>query len=212
MAYLKKIDTGAVTENLDAETFAYQTMVKMRFAAETKIPGTGGFGTGSGGEYTVPAGTPIWETVSEQDAGFPDPAGGRVGVVVLGSIAAGSDETSDGEWLPPVTGKITAAAWVPLTTVAKDGTNYRTVTLAQWRNKEKVKTETEPEEKITLAKAETKAADATELVAKAMTLEAGAEIKTGTTGSIEPVVVTSVHTAAGVADPGGLVYVVYTRV
>jgi hypothetical protein len=212
MAYLKKIDTGAVTENLDEESVAYQTLVKMRFAAATKISGSGGFGAGSGGEYTAAAGEPIWEAIAGQDAGFPDPTGGRVGVVLLGSIAAGSDETSDDEFEPPVTGKITAAAWVPLTTVEKNGTNYRTITLYEWRNKEKVLTETAPQEKVVLAKIETKTASATGLVANAMTVESGAEIKGGTTGEPSSLQVESKHTAGGVADPGGLVYVVYTRV
>src|SRR5438309_4618483 len=96
MPYLRKRDTGAVTDNLPSDGVAYQQLKAMRFQTATtaEIPtGEGGLISGeTGGALKV--GTPVWEEVSEQDANFPDPDGGRVLVVVLGPAATGADETT----------------------------------------------------------------------------------------------------------------------
>src|SRR5271167_2281449 len=144
MAYLKKIDTGVVTDFLEPDSPEYLTLVKMRFAAATKIPGTGGFGAGSGGEYTVAANTPIWSGISEEDVGFPVPSEKRVAVIFCnGAVLAGKEIT--GQLLNPTTGgKITSVFYVPITAVTGAATNYREIILQQIvPGEEAAKTKTE---------------------------------------------------------------------
>jgi hypothetical protein len=205
MPYLKKKDTGAVTDFLESDSVEYQTLIKMKFAAATNIPGTGGFGSGSGGEYQVPAGTPIWEAVAEEDAGFPSPAGGRVIVVALAPVAVGADETTEVMIPEQVKGKITAAAYVPNGEIKGAATNFREIILQQIKMAG-TSSPTREVKKLAVVKFESGVNNSGLLVPTALTLESTPEFNPG-----EDLQVASVHQGTGIADPGGVLYATYTR-
>lgn len=133
MPYLKKIDTGAVTDYLDSDSPEYQTLVKMRTQTATTISGSGGFGAGSGGSYTIPKGEPIWESIPVQDLGLPAGPVKRVIVIFCPGASAAATETSAMQHNPTVGGKLTEVAYVPLAAMGETTaeTNYRLITLQQ---------------------------------------------------------------------------------
>lgn len=208
MGYLRKRDTGAVTEWISADSLEYQILKAMRFQADTTAQLTSGMSGLISGETggTIKAGQPIWEDVAEEDAGFPDPPGGRVIVLALGPAATASSETSSEEFNPEVAGTLTDVEYVSAPTgagITGQATNNRVLTLQQ----------------VTFAGTSTPTRTVTALAA--VTFAAGVNAAPGIptpltisqaafASGAELQVVSSVN-GTGLADPGGLVYAVYTR-
>lgn len=213
MPYLRKRDTGAVTDvDLDSASIEYQTLKAMRFQANVAaapIPSSlGGIPSGET-PGTIPSGQPVWEDVAEQDAGFPDPAGGRVLVLALGPAATAASETSSDEFNPQVAGTLTDVEYVSAVNgagITGQATNNRVLTLQQ----------------VTLSGTATVTRTVTNLavitfgagvnavpgVPVALTINTAA-FAAGVTGG--PLQLVSSVNGTGLPDPGGLVYAVYTR-
>lgn len=213
MPYLRRRDTGAVTEApLVADSFEYQTLKAMRFQTNVNAAGIpsslGGIPSGET-PGTIAAGQPMWEDVAEEDAGFPDPAGGRVIVLALGTAATAASETSSEEFNPEVAGTLTDVEYVAAigsAGITGQATNNRVITLQQ----------------VTLAGTTTVTRTVTNLavvtfgagvnalpgVPVALTINTAA-FAAGVTGG--PLQVASTVNGTGLPDPGGVVYAVYTR-
>jgi hypothetical protein len=207
MPFLRKRDTGAVTDFLENDSVEYLTLIEMRFQSDVTAAGAPS-GVTSGllsGETpgTIKAGQPVWESISEQDAGFPDPSGGRVGVIALGSAATAAAETSSDLWNAEVAGTLTDVEYVPNASITGQATNNRVITLQQ----------------VTLSGTSTVTRTVTSLAA--VTFGNGVNgtanvavpmtISTAAFASGSPLQVVSSVNGTGLADPGGVVYFVYTR-
>lgn len=210
MPFLRKRDTGAVTDYLENDQVEYLTLVEMRFqsdvSAVTPAAGTSGIVSGETGG-SIKAGQPVWESISEEDAGFPDPPGGRVGVVALGSTAQAAAETSSDLYNAEVAGTLTDVEYVAApgsAGITGQATNNRVITLQQ----------------VTLAGTSTVTRTITSLAA--VTFGAGVNatpavptpltITNAAFASGASLQVVSSVNGTGLADPGGVVYFVYTRV
>ena len=213
MPYLKKIDTGAVTDYLETDAAEYQILSKMRFTEDVEVSGTGGFGAGSGGAYKARKGEPIWEAIAFQDIKELEASGGgpakRAAVIWCPGAAKGTSITSGQLFNSVVGGKLTAVAYVPLGAMGETPaeTNYRTLTLEQYivavgGGAEKATTKLEKIAKVTFKKTTNTGL----LVPTAGVLE-GSEKFT----SQSQLFVTSANGAGEEVDPGGVFYAIYTK-
>lgn len=207
MGYLRKRDTGAVTDFLEPDSLEYQTLKEMRFqsAVTANVPAsTLGLPSGETGG-TIAAGAPVWEDVNETDAGFPNPAGGRVAVIAIAPAATAAAETTSNIYNAQVAGSLTDVEFVANSPgIAGQATNYRTLTLQQVTLAGTSSPTRTVTAQATLAFSST-SVNATAGVPVALAIGTAAFVS----GS-ELQVVSSV-TGTGLADPGGVVYAVYTQ-
>lgn len=208
MPYLRKRDTGAVTDFLDSDSPEYQVLKGMRFqsAVTAYVPANiSGIPSGETGG-TIPAGQPVWEDVAEQDAGFPDPAGGHVLVVYMGTETAAVDETvAVVEQSAGLAGTLTDVEYVPNGAIPGDATNNRVITL----NEVKVTGTASPARSVTALASRTFDATHAGVAGVPMSLTiAQAAFSAAPPDQLE---VVSSHGGTGQADPGGVLYAVYTR-
>lgn len=211
MGYLRHRASGAVTELLNSDSAEYQKLVRMKFQAATTAAAAPASVTGLEGGTSpgsIAAGQPIWEEIAYEDTGLPDPSGGRVIVIAIPASAAGSDETVQ---LKPqgVPGSLTDVEYVPDAAIPGDGTNNRSITL----NEVKVTGTGSPARAVTaLAAIMFTGADAAHK-------NAGGNVPTAliisqaafTDVPPDQLEVVSAHGGTGAADPGGVLYAVYTR-
>jgi hypothetical protein len=207
MPYLRKRDTGAVTDYLENDSAEYLTLVEMRFQSDTTAAGApAGVTTGLiSGETpgVIKAGQPVWESISEEDAGFPDPPGGRVGVIAVGSAATASAETSTDLWNAEVGGSLTDVEYVPNGGITGQATNNRVVTLQQVT----ISGTTSPTRTVTALASVTFGNG----VNGVQNVPVPMSISQASFASGSPLQVVSSVNGTGLADPGGVVYFVYTR-
>lgn len=209
MGYLRNKATGAVTDLLMEDSAEYRTLVLMRFAAATTSaamsPGILGTISGSG-TYALPAGSPVWEDIAYEDAGFPDPPGGRVFAVFLNGATIAASETTNVVDLSDVAGSLTDVEYVPVAALPGVATNNRVITLNQ----------------VTVAGTSSPTRAVTALAA--ITFDASHSNAGGYVGSPlaisqaaftavppETLEVVSSVNGTGQVDPGGVLYGVYTR-
>ena len=218
MGLLRRRDTLAVTEWLSPDGIEYQTLKAMRFQAQATagVPSSvGGLPAGETGG-TIAAGQPMWEDVAEEDAQLPDPPGGRVLVVALGTAATAASETTNlasGTEME-LAGTLTDVEWVPNAAITGQATNYRTITLQQVQ----VTGTTTPARAIT---ALANVAFSSAAVANAGPgggvqpgpLPTPLTITTATFSAAAPeeLEVASTASGTGLPDPGGILYAVFTR-
>lgn len=207
MPYLRKRDTGAVTDWLADDSLEYQLLTQQVFPSEVSAvtpTGSGIISGETGGELA--AGSQVWEEIAEEDAGFPDPSGGRVFVVALGAEALTGDTTTEvslGE--VGTAGTLTDVEYVPNAGITGVATNNRSITL----NQVTVTGTSSPARAVTALAAITfgSGVNATANEAAALTISTAAFTATPP----ETLEVVSAHAGTGIADPGGVLYGVYTR-
>lgn len=203
MPYLKKKDTGAVTDYIEFDSVEYQTLVKMKFQVATTIPGTGGFGAGSGGSYSAGAGTPVWETVAEEDTGLPGSTTNRALVIYMPPVAAGADETIEVQVPEQVKGEVTGAFYVPLAAINGVATNNR---IHEFQQVQLTATPARVVKKLAKLEWKNGVNNSGLLVPTELPLEATPEFNPG-----EDLQLVSKKNGTGIADPGGVFYAIYTR-
>lgn len=207
MPFLRKRDTGAVTDYLNSDSVEYQTLKGMRFQSDVtaNVPtSTGGLISGETGG-TIKAGSPVWEEVSEEDANLPDPAGGRVLVIEVPGAAIAADETQQIPVGAGLAGNLTDVEYVPNGAIPGDATNNRAVTL----NEVKVTGTATPARAVTALASRTFDATHSGVAGVAMPLT----ISQAAFTAVPPdqLEVVSSHGGTGAVDPGGVLYAVYTR-
>lgn len=208
MPLLRKRDTGAVTDQLSSDSVEYQTLKAMRFQSDVTAAAApaGTTGLPSGGSMgTIKAGQPVWEDIAEEDAGLPDPAGGRVLVVALPGAAAGADETQEVPTGSGLAGTLTDVEYVPNGPIPGDATNNRVVTL----NEVKVTGTASPARSVTALAART--FDATHSGVAGVPTPLAISQAAFSAAEPDQLQVVSSHGGTGAADPGGVLYAVYTR-
>lgn len=206
MPYLRKRDTGAVTDLLQADSVEYQTLKAMRFvtAVTAATPSGSGIPSGETGGQ-IPAGQPVWEDVAQEDAGFPDPAGGRVIVVALPGATIAQDETQQVATGAGLQGTLTDVEYVPNGAIPGDATNNRVITL----NEVKVTGTATPARSLTALAART--FDATHAGVAGVPMPLTIAQASFTAVPPDQLEVVSSHGGTGQVDPGGVLYAVYTR-
>lgn len=214
MPFLRKRDTGAVTEFLNADSLEYQLLKAQRFQANVtaNLPsGLSGIAAGMVGG-SILAGQPVWEDVAEQDAGFPDPPGGRVLVAVLPGAAAAATETVNvSQAMQQLAGTLTDVEYLMNGAITGQATNNRSVTLQQ------VQVTATPARVVTALAAVTFGAGVNNPGpgggAQPGPVPTPLTITTAAFSAADPteLEVVSAPVGTGIADPGGLLYAVYTR-
>lgn len=208
MGYLRKRDNGAVTDWLAGDSVEYQTLKAVRFASQVNAaagPATGGIISGET-PGVIAAGQPMWEDIAEEDAGFPDPTGGRVGVLLLGSAALASAETTSEEFNAEVAGSLTDVEYVSAPNgvgITGVNTNNRVLTL----NQVVVTGTSSPARAVNALAAITFSVGVNAVPGVPVALT----VSTAAFAAGAPLQVVSSVNGTGIADPGGLLYFVYTR-
>lgn len=214
MGFLRRKTDYATTDWLPEDSIEYHALSAIRAQAvgtQYTPTGSGIISGETGGSFQV--GTPLWEDVPEQEAGFPDPAGGRVLVIQLGPAATASSETSSEEFLPEVNGTITDVEYVTNpygAGITGAATNNRVITL----NQVTIAGTSSPTRTVTALAAVT-FGSGTNAVAQGTAAPGPVPtpLTVSTTSFVQgaPLQVVSSVNGTGLADPGGILYVVYTR-
>lgn len=146
-------------------------------------------------------GQSVWEDVGE-DVASADPAGGRVVVIRTAPAATASAETTTDPVNPQEQGTITDIEFVPDADITGVATNNRVITLQSVTVSAAPARVVANHGSITFSNGvNAKANQAVALTLSATALPVGSQLQ----------VVSSVN-GTGLADPGGVVYAVYTRV
>lgn len=200
MPFLRKRDTGAVTDELSEDSREYQLLKSVKFATNVTafVPAGQTPVGGSGG--SILAGQPMWEAVAEEDV---NDANGRVLVADVPPAATAGTETADVTTDRDRGGTLTDVEYVPSSAVTGQATNNRTITLQQ------VAVTATPARTVTaLANV---AWDATHSNAGNQRPTALTITTAAFSGAAPEVLqVVSAPVGTGLADPGGVLYAVYT--
>lgn len=196
MSYLRNILTNVVTAELDYQSSEYQTLILQRTtAASNTITPDPNVKMEEGLSYTIGANEPIWEDIPEERAElFTNRA--LVALLDAAAIAVDTQAVLSKGLTRDIT--ITKVTYSPKAAIKGAATNFRTLSIVAG---------SEEASPATVAKYAFESGDNAEAeVEKEITLESGHTAKAGLN-----LIVKSVHSGTGIADPGGIVLVTYTH-